>query len=210
LKQDEETLRVQNEGAVAEIAEIEKKKQVCAQELQELDNTRKTELMKLRQKVDDEYKRQVELERGRIEKIREQEALAEKHLKERFEEIDSKWAAALSSDLSTQLWQMIADRASLFGIDHLRENPDFKKDVTEIASKTLMEEFALRRTRILETSPSPEVLFRRKHRIQLAKSFSGWAVAGVMLAFLALSVLTTPTTPQPSRTTASVIGPQAH
>src|SRR5262249_53358616 len=109
------------------------------------------------------------------------------------------------------------DRAALFGIESLRENADFKKDITQVAAKTLSEEFTLRRTRILETCSSPEALVRKRRRIQFAKSISGWAVAAALItAFVFLQV--NPTfVAQPTRSpasasvsaSASLIGPQA-
>jgi hypothetical protein len=158
-------------------------------ELEELEATRTSELMKLREQIDGEYKRQLSVETARIEEIREQELLAQRQLQSRFEKLDSKWTTLLIAGFNERLWQLISDRAALFGVGGLKDNPEFKKDVSELTSRAMQEEFALRRTKILETATPPESLLRKRRFKDRAKTYCGWAAAVVLLGFMVSGVI---------------------
>jgi len=127
LKREEGSLRSRFETLGTETVEAEKKKQEVFAELQALEQTRVDELQKLKQQIDDEYQRQLGVEKARIADIREQELMAQQQLQSRFEKLDSKWTALLIRGSRSPL-QLISDRSTLYGMDRVKDNAEFKKD----------------------------------------------------------------------------------
>jgi hypothetical protein len=145
----------------AEIKATEESGAKAQKDLSELNLKYKDELAELRQKVDAEYDRQIKQQEIYFNGERERETAERDQRQKNVEQIESARLPKQIDLLYERLFQMISDRGRLYGVADLKANPDFKNDLKLLATRTLTEEFDLRRKGLLARAPKPSSKVRR-------------------------------------------------
>lgn len=170
-----------------EIDDAQERKTRQLEEINQLEEHHRSELRKIRQKVDDEYARQCKEQMNFFQALREREELEQADFQRRLDQYEEKRLSHQTHLIHERIWNLISDRSILFGIVNLRDNTDFKGDLERIISQALGEEFEFRRRESLNARPLAKKAWRRQRFMNQTTRYAGWLVSSCLLGiFLSL------------------------
>lgn len=186
----EELIHVLNEQRGTLGKEIKQAEDKCAHwtnELTQLEFRYHSELSQLRKKIDNEHERQLKKHEYRFHELRERENHEVARLQKRLEKFEARRLRIQIKEVYERLWQMISDRAVLYGVANLQDNELFKSDVAALTSQALREEFELRRRDVLASFPASHERMSRQFWTHQTTRFTGWILTLGLLAFMLYS-----------------------